>query len=159
MTKVMDMMEDFLKMTGWKYLRFDGGTKTEERALHVQQFNASQMSTRAGGLGLNLQAADTAYRIGQTRAVRILRFIKEKSVEEAMRNDEEVGKKATRHRDDAIRTNVWNHPMHLKRRVSSRLDPCSTSTSSPSSKNPTRPPLCSPPPPPPLPQPKWQHPP
>ncbi|KAG1717760.1 hypothetical protein EDD22DRAFT_964473 [Suillus occidentalis] len=40
MTKVMDIMEDFLKMVGWKYLRFDDGTKTEERALHVQQFNA-----------------------------------------------------------------------------------------------------------------------
>jgi ATP-dependent helicase STH1/SNF2 len=39
MTKVMDIMEDFLKMVGWKYLRFDDGMKTEERALHVQQFN------------------------------------------------------------------------------------------------------------------------
>jgi ATP-dependent helicase STH1/SNF2 len=66
MTKVMDIMEDFLKMMGWKYLRLDGGTKTEERALHVQQFNAKDseikvfiLSTRAGGLGLNLQTADT----------------------------------------------------------------------------------------------------
>ncbi|KAG2142624.1 SNF2 family N-terminal domain-containing protein [Suillus cothurnatus] len=110
MTKVMDIMEDFLKMMGWKYLRLDGGTKTEERALHVQQFNAKDseikvfiLSTRAGGLGLNLQTADTviifdsdwnphadlqaqdrAHRIGQTKAVRILRFITEKSVEEAM---------------------------------------------------------------------------
>ncbi|KAG1738616.1 SNF2 family N-terminal domain-containing protein [Suillus paluster] len=110
MTKVMDIMEDFLKMSGWKYLRLDGGTKTEERALHVQQFNAKDseikvfiLSTRAGGLGLNLQTADTviifdsdwnphadlqaqdrAHRIGQTKAVRILRFITEKSVEEAM---------------------------------------------------------------------------
>ncbi|KAG1780647.1 P-loop containing nucleoside triphosphate hydrolase protein [Suillus placidus] len=57
MMKVMDVMEDFLKMMGWK------GTKTEEHALHVQQFNAkdsvSILSTRAGGLGLNLQTADT----------------------------------------------------------------------------------------------------
>jgi ATP-dependent helicase STH1/SNF2 len=66
MTKVMDIMEDFLKMMGWKYLRLDGGTKTDERALHVQQFNAKDseikvfiLSTRAGGLGLNLQTADT----------------------------------------------------------------------------------------------------
>ncbi|KAG1829624.1 P-loop containing nucleoside triphosphate hydrolase protein [Suillus variegatus] len=92
----------------------------------------------------------------------ILHFIKEKSVEEAMRNDE-VGKslylQATRHGDDTIRTNVWNHPMHLKRRVSSRLDPCSTSTSSSFSKIPMRPPPRSPPPPLPLPQPEWQHPP
>lgn len=103
-------MEDFLKMMGWKYLRLDGGTKTDERAGHVQLFNAKDseimvfiLSTRAGGLGLNLQTADTviifdsdwnphadlqaqdrAHRIGQTKSVRILRFITEKSVEEAM---------------------------------------------------------------------------
>lgn len=66
MTKVMDIMEDFLKMQGWKYLRLDGGTKTEERASFVQLFNATDseykvfiLSTRAGGLGLNLQTADT----------------------------------------------------------------------------------------------------
>ena len=66
MTKVMDIMEDFLKMMGWKYLRLDGGTKTEDRAGHVQLFNAPNseykvfiLSTRAGGLGLNLQTADT----------------------------------------------------------------------------------------------------
>ncbi|KIL71095.1 hypothetical protein M378DRAFT_20506 [Amanita muscaria Koide BX008] len=110
MTKVMDIMEDFLKMMGWKHLRLDGGTKTEERAQFVQLFNAPNsdykifiLSTRAGGLGLNLQTADTviifdsdwnphadlqaqdrAHRIGQTKAVLILRFITEKSVEEAM---------------------------------------------------------------------------
>lgn len=66
MTKVMDIMEDFLKMMGWKYLRLDGGTKTDERASFVQLFNAKDseyqvfiLSTRAGGLGLNLQTADT----------------------------------------------------------------------------------------------------
>ena len=66
MTKVMDIMEDFLKMMNWKYLRLDGGTKTEDRAGHVQLFNAKDsdikvfiLSTRAGGLGLNLQTADT----------------------------------------------------------------------------------------------------
>ncbi|KAG7090792.1 hypothetical protein E1B28_009876 [Marasmius oreades] len=110
MTKVMDIMADFLKYTGVKFLRLDGGTKTEERAQFVQLFNAANseykvfiLSTRAGGLGLNLQTADTvvifdsdwnphadlqaqdrAHRIGQTKAVLILRFITEKSVEEAM---------------------------------------------------------------------------
>jgi ATP-dependent helicase STH1/SNF2 len=66
MTKVMDIMEDFLKMMQWKHLRLDGGTKTEERAQFVQLFNAKDsdykvfiLSTRAGGLGLNLQSADT----------------------------------------------------------------------------------------------------
>ncbi|KAF8971597.1 SNF2 family N-terminal domain-containing protein [Flammula alnicola] len=98
MTKVMDIMEDFLKMMD------------EERASFVQLFNAKDseykvfiLSTRAGGLGLNLQTADTviifdsdwnphadlqaqdrAHRIGQTQVVLILRFITEKSVEEAM---------------------------------------------------------------------------
>jgi len=62
----MDIMEDFFKMMGWTYLRLDGGTKTEERASFVQMFNAKDseykvfiLSTRAGGLGLNLQTADT----------------------------------------------------------------------------------------------------
>jgi len=71
MTKVMDIMEDFLKMMGWKYLRLDGGTKTDERAGHVQMFNAPNseytvfiLSTRAGGLGLNLQTADTVIMYG-----------------------------------------------------------------------------------------------
>jgi len=66
MTKVMDIMEDFMKMMGWKHLRLDGGTKTEDRASFVQLFNAKDseykvfiLSTRAGGLGLNLQTADT----------------------------------------------------------------------------------------------------
>lgn len=66
MTKVMDIMEDFLKVMGFRYLRLDGGTKTEERASYVNAFNAKDseiqvfiLSTRAGGLGLNLQSADT----------------------------------------------------------------------------------------------------
>ena len=110
MTKVMDIMEAYLQHQNRQYLRLDGGTKTEERASLFQQFNAKDspykvfvLSTRAGGLGLNLQTADTvvifdsdwnphadlqaqdrAHRIGQTKAVRILRLITEKSVEEAM---------------------------------------------------------------------------
>ncbi|KAJ7885716.1 SNF2 family N-terminal domain-containing protein [Mycena olivaceomarginata] len=109
-TKVMDIMADFLTMMGWKFLRLDGVTKTEERANFVQLFNAEDseykvfiLSTRAGGLGLNLQAADTVimfdvtwnphadlqaqdlvHRIGQTKTVLILHFITEKSVEEAL---------------------------------------------------------------------------
>jgi ATP-dependent helicase STH1/SNF2 len=66
MTKVMDIMEDFMKWMGWEYLRLDGGTKTDERADHVKRWNTPGsplkvfiLSTRAGGLGLNLQTADT----------------------------------------------------------------------------------------------------
>ena len=65
MTKVMDIMEDFLKYMGWRYLRLDGGTRTDERASFVQLFNAKEseymvfiLSTQAGGLSLNLQTAD-----------------------------------------------------------------------------------------------------
>jgi ATP-dependent helicase STH1/SNF2 len=39
-TKVMDVMEDFLKMMGWVYLWLDSGTKMEEHASFVQLFNA-----------------------------------------------------------------------------------------------------------------------
>ncbi|VBB88438.1 Catalytic subunit of the SWI/SNF chromatin remodeling complex, putative [Yarrowia lipolytica] len=108
MTQIMDIMEDFMRLKGWQYLRLDGGTKSEDRSGLLGKFNAPDspyfaflLSTRAGGLGLNLQTADTviiydtdwnphqdlqaqdrAHRIGQTKEVRILRLITEDSVEE-----------------------------------------------------------------------------
>ncbi|KAJ1982250.1 ATP-dependent DNA helicase Snf21 [Dimargaris verticillata] len=108
MTQVITIMEDFLHFRGWQYLRLDGSTKAEDRSGMLKVFNAPNspyqvflLSTRAGGLGLNLQSADTviifdsdwnphqdlqaqdrAHRIGQTQEVRILRLITEKSVEE-----------------------------------------------------------------------------
>ncbi|KAG8864316.1 hypothetical protein FRB96_006137 [Tulasnella sp. 330] len=110
MTNVMDILEDYMRLKGVKCLRLDGGTKTEDRGELLKQFNAPDseinvfmLSTRAGGLGLNLQTADTviiydsdwnphadlqaqdrAHRIGQKKAVRIFRFVTEKSVEEAI---------------------------------------------------------------------------
>lgn len=110
MTQIMDIMEDFLRMRGVQYLRLDGGTKADERTDLLLKFNAPDspyfaflLSTRAGGLGLNLQTADTviiydtdwnphqdlqaqdrAHRIGQTKEVRILRLITENSVEETI---------------------------------------------------------------------------
>jgi ATP-dependent helicase STH1/SNF2 len=64
--KVLDITEDFLKSQSWNYLRLDGGTRTEECASHMTAFNTKDspiqvftFSTRAGGLGLNLQTADT----------------------------------------------------------------------------------------------------
>ena len=66
MTQVMDIMEDFLRWRNMKYLRLDGGTKAEDRQDMLKVFNAPDseyfcflLSTRAGGLGLNLQTADT----------------------------------------------------------------------------------------------------
>ena len=66
MTHIMDIMEDFLRWRGFTYLRLDGSVKSDERSEMLKQFNAPNspyfiflLSTRAGGLGLNLQTADT----------------------------------------------------------------------------------------------------
>ena len=108
MTAIMDIMEDYLRYRKMEYLRLDGTTKSDERSDLLQEFNAPDskyfiflLSTRAGGLGLNLQTADTviiydsdwnphqdlqaqdrAHRIGQKNEVRILRLISSNSVEE-----------------------------------------------------------------------------
>lgn len=108
MTAIMDIMEDFLRMRGITFLRLDGTTKSDERSELLYEFNRPDspyfmflLSTRAGGLGLNLQTADTviiydsdwnphqdlqaqdrAHRIGQKNEVRILRLISSNSVEE-----------------------------------------------------------------------------
>ncbi|ORX61883.1 hypothetical protein DM01DRAFT_260889 [Hesseltinella vesiculosa] len=108
MTQIMDIMEDYCLFRGYRHLRLDGSTKAEVRSEQLKLFNdpASPyfiflLSTRAGGLGLNLQTADTvvifdsdwnphqdlqaqdrAHRIGQTKEVRIFRLITENSVEE-----------------------------------------------------------------------------
>ncbi|KAI7865257.1 SNF2 family N-terminal domain-containing protein [Spinellus fusiger] len=108
MTRIMSIMEDFMNLRGFPYLRLDGSTKSDDRSRLLQLFNAPDspyfiflLSTRAGGLGLNLQTADTvvifdsdwnphqdlqaqdrAHRIGQTKEVRIFRLICANSVEE-----------------------------------------------------------------------------
>ena len=60
------MMHTLVLTSGYKYLRLDGTTKADDRGDLLAQFNAPgsdyfifMLSTRAGGLGLNLQAADT----------------------------------------------------------------------------------------------------
>ncbi|ODQ82686.1 hypothetical protein BABINDRAFT_164438 [Babjeviella inositovora NRRL Y-12698] len=110
MTHVMDIMEDFMRSKAMTYLRLDGSTKADERTDMLKEFNAPDsevfaflLSTRAGGLGLNLQTADTviifdsdwnphqdlqaqdrAHRIGQKNEVRILRLITDDSIEEVI---------------------------------------------------------------------------
>lgn len=110
MTQVMDIMEDYLRFRNLKYMRLDGSTKADDRQDMLKEFNAEDseyfcflLSTRAGGLGLNLQTADTviifdtdwnphqdlqaqdrAHRIGQKNEVRILRLITSESVEEVI---------------------------------------------------------------------------
>jgi len=108
MTQLMTIMEDYLTWRGFCYLRLDGTTKSEDRGDLLKKFNSPEsdyflflLSTRAGGLGLNLQAADTviifdsdwnphqdlqaqdrAHRIGQQNEVRVLRLMTVNSVEE-----------------------------------------------------------------------------
>lgn len=66
MTQIMDIMEDFCLFRGYRHLRLDGSTKADDRSRLLEVFNAPDspyfvflLSTRAGGLGLNLQTADT----------------------------------------------------------------------------------------------------
>eukprot|EP00111_Clytia_hemisphaerica_P021883 TCONS_00064344-protein len=66
MTQCMTIMEDYLNWKQMPYLRLDGTTKADDRSDLLKIFNAKDspymvflLSTRAGGLGLNLQSADT----------------------------------------------------------------------------------------------------
>uniref|UniRef100_A0A8C7F3N4 Chromodomain helicase DNA binding protein 3 n=1 Tax=Oncorhynchus kisutch TaxID=8019 RepID=A0A8C7F3N4_ONCKI len=108
MTKMLDLLEDFLDFEGYKYERIDGGVTGALRQEAIDRFNAPGapqfcflLSTRAGGLGINLATADTvvifdsdwnphndiqafsrAHRIGQANKVMIYRFVTRASVEE-----------------------------------------------------------------------------
>lgn len=109
MTKVLDILEAFLNLHGYRYLRLDGSTRVDRRQALTEKFNrdtridAFILSTRSGGLGINLTGADTvlfydldwnsaiesqcmdrAHRIGQLRDVHIYRFVSEATVEENM---------------------------------------------------------------------------
>ena len=62
----MDIIEDYFRYKGLKFLRLDGHSKSEDRTTNLKEFNKPNsefnifiLSTRAGGLGLNLQTADT----------------------------------------------------------------------------------------------------
>ncbi|KAM9111367.1 LOW QUALITY PROTEIN: chromodomain-helicase-DNA-binding protein 3 [Pangshura tecta] len=66
MTKMLDLLEDFLDYEGYKYERIDGGITGTLRQEAIDRFNAHGaqqfcflLSTRAGGLGINLATADT----------------------------------------------------------------------------------------------------
>ncbi|KAF5389355.1 hypothetical protein D9757_004385 [Collybiopsis confluens] len=110
MSRVLDILEDYCLFRGYKYNRIDGGTAHEDRIVSIDEYNAPAsdkfiflLTTRAGGLGINLttadivilydsdwnpqadlQAMDRAHRIGQTKQVYVYRFITEGSVEERM---------------------------------------------------------------------------
>ena len=65
MTKMLDVLEVFLNLHGYTYLRLDGSTKPEQRQVLMQRFNSNPkifvfiLSTRSGGVGMNLTGADT----------------------------------------------------------------------------------------------------
>ncbi|KAJ7224436.1 SNF2 family N-terminal domain-containing protein [Mycena pura] len=110
MSRVLDILEDYCLFRQYKYCRIDGGTAHEDRIVAIDEYNKPGsekfiflLTTRAGGLGINLttadivvlydsdwnpqadlQAMDRAHRIGQTKQVYVFRFITEGSVEERM---------------------------------------------------------------------------
>nr|XP_039267444.1 chromodomain-helicase-DNA-binding protein 3-like [Styela clava] len=108
MTRVLDLLEDFMEYEGYKYERIDGSITGSLRQEAIDRFNAPGaqqfcflLSTKAGGLGINLATADTvfiydsdwnphndiqafsrAHRIGQAKKVMVYRFVTKNSVEE-----------------------------------------------------------------------------
>ncbi|EZG72217.1 DNA helicase [Gregarina niphandrodes] len=108
MTAVMDILGDYFDLRGYKFHRLDGSMIISDRQDRMDDFNDPMsethifmLSTRAGGLGLNLQAGDTvilfdsdwnphadlqaqarAHRVGQKREVRVFRFVTDSPVEE-----------------------------------------------------------------------------
>uniref|UniRef100_A0A8D3A2Q8 DNA helicase n=1 Tax=Scophthalmus maximus TaxID=52904 RepID=A0A8D3A2Q8_SCOMX len=108
MVRMLDILADYLRSRQFLFQRLDGSIKGEMRKQALDHFNAEGsedfcflLSTRAGGLGINLASADTvvifdsdwnpqndlqaqarAHRIGQKRQVNIYRLVTKSSVEE-----------------------------------------------------------------------------
>ncbi|XWS53661.1 hypothetical protein CRYUN_Cryun10bG0019800 [Craigia yunnanensis] len=108
MTRLLDILEDYLMFRGYLYCRIDGNTGGDDRDASIEAFNKPGsekfvflLSTRAGGLGINLatadvvilydsdwnpqvdlQAQDRAHRIGQKKEVQVFRFCTEYAIEE-----------------------------------------------------------------------------
>ncbi|MBA0627525.1 hypothetical protein Godav_005029 [Gossypium davidsonii] len=107
---MLDLLEDYCTYKKWQYERIDGKVGGAERQIRIDRFNAKNssrfcflLSTRAGGLGINLATADTviiydsdwnphadlqamarAHRLGQTNKVMIYRLVTRRSIEERM---------------------------------------------------------------------------
>ena len=108
MVKMLDILADYLRLRGFLFQRLDGGMRSQDRQYAMDHFNAPAsadfaflLSTKAGGLGINLATADTviifdsdwnpqndlqaearAHRIGQKNSVNIYRFVTRNTVEE-----------------------------------------------------------------------------
>ncbi|OLP87905.1 SWI/SNF chromatin-remodeling complex subunit snf22 [Symbiodinium microadriaticum] len=107
-TSALDILQDYLEWKKIDFVRIDGQVPHTERLARLKRFEHEAvpvflLSSRAGGLGLNLQAADTVvlfdldwnpqndkqavarvHRVGQTREVRIVRLISQSRVERHM---------------------------------------------------------------------------
>jgi ATP-dependent DNA helicase len=108
-TKTLDILEEYLMLSNMDFCRLDGNVTLKDRQASIARFSNDSnvrvflLSTRAGGLGLNLVAADTVilfdsdfnpqvdaqamdrcHRIGQTKPVTVYRFITPRSVETAI---------------------------------------------------------------------------
>eukprot|EP01090_Pellita_catalonica_P022131 TRINITY_DN8482_c0_g1_i1.p2 TRINITY_DN8482_c0_g1~~TRINITY_DN8482_c0_g1_i1.p2 ORF type:complete len:226 (-),score=30.65 TRINITY_DN8482_c0_g1_i1:110-787(-) len=107
MTKMIDILEEFMAYRNYKFIRLDGSSSLGDRRDMVHDFQTNPeifvflLSTRAGGLGINLTSADTVifydsdwnptndaqamdrtHRIGQTKQVTVYRLITSHSVEQ-----------------------------------------------------------------------------
>ncbi|XP_071455497.1 SWI/SNF-related matrix-associated actin-dependent regulator of chromatin subfamily A containing DEAD/H box 1 homolog [Hetaerina americana] len=106
---MMDLIGDYLACNGLRFLRLDGSTPVSERQTLIDTYNADEeifafiLSTRAGGMGINLTAADTViihdldfnpyndkqaedrcHRVGQQKDVTIIRLIGKDTIEEGI---------------------------------------------------------------------------
>eukprot|EP00842_Homolaphlyctis_polyrhiza_P001258 jgi/Hompol1/2132/HPOL_002827-RA len=110
MTKCLDLIQDYLRARGWLYERIDGGVRSDLRQASIDRFSTPGsesfvflLCTRAGGVGINLTAADTCiifdsdwnpqndlqaqsrcHRIGQKKSVKIYRLITRNTYEREM---------------------------------------------------------------------------
>ncbi|CCK70892.1 uncharacterized protein KNAG_0F02250 [Huiozyma naganishii CBS 8797] len=108
MSRLLDILEDYCFLRSYSYCRIDGSTDHEDRIRSIDEYNAPDsekfiflLTTRAGGLGINLtsadivvlfdsdwnpqadlQAMDRAHRIGQKKQVKVFRFVTDVSVED-----------------------------------------------------------------------------
>ncbi|WLF77799.1 ATP-dependent DNA helicase Hrp3 [Lodderomyces elongisporus] len=108
MVRMLDILGDYMSIKGYAFQRLDGGIPSSQRRISIDHFNAPDskdfaflLSTRAGGLGINLMTADTviifdsdwnpqadlqamarAHRIGQKNQVSVYRFVSKDTVEE-----------------------------------------------------------------------------
>ncbi|OQR87528.1 ATP-dependent helicase [Achlya hypogyna] len=108
-TKLLDLIEVLMAHLGFKFLRLDGSTNVADRQAMIDEFNddttifAFLLSTRAGGLGINLTAADTVilhdldfnptldaqacdrcHRIGQTKPVTVHKLVANDTVDHSI---------------------------------------------------------------------------